>query len=245
MAFTPHKVDEIPNVMIHTHGVSSPSALGLAGGHPGVTNYLLIKRNSNLAAVFRRGIVPGELTELEGETVERPPPFIYTQLKNGDVFECGGGGGGGYGDPIARAPELVLQDVQNGNISSNEAKTRYGVLMNAAGSAVDSVATPAERDRIRNARQDASRAALLTESEDSFAVGIDRKIRVRCRCDEGLPAVPASETASLPARDIRFDAEVFASAQGVHKSDYVIRESFCPVCWSLAHTQVLVPHVEP
>jgi N-methylhydantoinase B len=238
MAFTPHKVDEIPNVMIHTHGVSSPSALGLAGGHPGVTNYLSIKRNSNIEAVFRHGRIPGELTELEGDTVERPPPFIYTRLGKGDIFECGGGGGGGYGDPIDRAPERVLLDVQKGLVSREGARAGYGVVIDTDMSAFDSAETLAARNAIRDARQRADRNAPRRSLTPDH-IASDQGSSALCRC--GKIAV----SHGLPARDTAYEAEVFTSGQTVRTSPYVIRESFCPTCWSVVDTRVSVSQVEP
>ncbi|MDO8941709.1 MAG: hypothetical protein Q7U75_00920, partial [Desulfobacterales bacterium] len=40
-------------------------------------------------------------------------------------------GGGGYGSPYLRDPELVRSDVANGYISIERAKTEYGVSVDA------------------------------------------------------------------------------------------------------------------
>ncbi len=153
MAFTPHKVDRIDNVMIHTHGVGAPSALGLAGGHPGVTNTLVIKRNSNLETLFARGEMPGSLEALDGDAIEHPAPFTYTDLKRSDVFECSGGGGGGFGDPLNRDPEAVGRDIQKGLLSLASASADYGVVVD--GVVVDVKATD---DLRRNAKDERSKA---------------------------------------------------------------------------------------
>jgi N-methylhydantoinase B len=222
MAFMPHDVDEIPNVMIHTHGVSSPSALGLAGGYPAALNHLSIKRNTNIAELFGRGVLPAEIDAVGGDSTELPPPFAYTRLKKGDVFECAGGGGGGYGDPIERAPENVLHDVQNGIVSLEAAKAQYGVVI-GANSAVDAVATVAERARIRLSRQHT--AGTTT-----------RHSVISCRCGQA--------GSSLRSRDVAFQAEAFSVDRQVHTSAYVIHEIFCPACWSVLETRVSVPRVE-
>jgi N-methylhydantoinase B len=219
MAFTPHDVDEIANVMIHTHGVSSPSALGLAGGYPAVLNHLAIKRKSNIAELFRKGIVPAELSEIQGEKVELPPPFTYTRLRKGDVFECAGGGGGGYGDPIERAPESVLRDVTNGVVSRESARLHYGVVVG------DAKATASQRATMRQARQDTSRAV-------ASAVAGSRQ----CRCGKSL--------GKLSARDISYEAEAYSEGSKVHTASYVINETFCPACWAVLETRISVPQVE-
>lgn len=49
------------------------------------------------------------------------------------------GGGGGWGDPLARDPELVLRDVIEGHVSVEGAREGYGVVI--ANGAVDAAAT--------------------------------------------------------------------------------------------------------
>jgi N-methylhydantoinase B len=43
------------------------------------------------------------------------------------------GGGGGYGDPLLRAPALVAADVENGYVSRAAARDRYGVVLDESG----------------------------------------------------------------------------------------------------------------
>jgi N-methylhydantoinase B len=48
-----------------------------------------------------------------------------------------GGGGGGWGDPLARTPEAVLGDVKAGYVSADAALNDYGVSVDlATGSAI-------------------------------------------------------------------------------------------------------------
>ncbi len=42
-------------------------------------------------------------------------------------------GGGGYGDPLARPPERVLQDVVDGYVSIEAAEREYGVAVRFLG----------------------------------------------------------------------------------------------------------------
>jgi N-methylhydantoinase B len=228
MAFTPHDVDEIPNVMIHTHGVSSPSALGLAGGYPAVLNHLAIKRKSNIAELFKRGEMPAEVTDVQGDAIELPPPFTYTRLKKGDVFECAGGGGGGYGDPIDRAPEAVVRDVKNGLVSPEAAKTHYGVVLDSKNQA-DVAGTAQQRTTMRRARQDTSRVI------SNAAVGLLGN-GMSCRCGQSL--------GKLSARDITYEAQAYTEKKKVHTASYVIKEAFCPSCWTVVETRISVPQVE-
>jgi N-methylhydantoinase B len=244
MAFTPHKVDEIPNVMIHAHGVSLPSAIGLAGGSPGVTNYLVIKRGSNLQALFDRGMIPTELAELQGTVLERPPPFTYTHLKKGDVFECGGGGGGGFGDPTDRPPELVLIDVQKGLVSAQAARTNYGLVLSPDRSTADLDATVCEREEIRNARRRGSAESQSLAAKDAEHYVTARGWGCVCRCGEAAGGARGA-TLSLRARDTAHEVQVVATPQNVEASRYIIHETLCEVCGSIVDARVSVPHAQP
>jgi len=42
-------------------------------------------------------------------------------------------GGGGWGNPLERPPEWVLDDVENGLVSIEAAKSEYGVILNETG----------------------------------------------------------------------------------------------------------------
>src|SRR4029079_11041149 len=59
-------------------------------------------------------------------------------------------GAGGWGDPLERDPQLVLRDVFRDLVSSEVARSDYGVVVD--GTAVDIAATEAERGRLREAR---------------------------------------------------------------------------------------------
>lgn len=73
-------------------------------------------------------------------------------LKNGDVTSFQTGGGGGYGSPLEREPNLVLQDVLNGYVSLRSAEDDYGVVINTQEMKVDSQATQRLRDQKKASR---------------------------------------------------------------------------------------------
>ncbi len=56
-------------------------------------------------------------------------PYGLTQLKPGDVVTIDAPGGGGYGNPLERDPELVVNDVIEGYISIESARKDYGVAV--------------------------------------------------------------------------------------------------------------------
>ncbi|MDC0033349.1 hydantoinase B/oxoprolinase family protein, partial [Alphaproteobacteria bacterium] len=55
---------------------------------------------------------------------------VFTaQLKAGDLFRIGAGGGGGFGPPWQRPPEMVLEDVRQGYVSLESARSNYGIVL--------------------------------------------------------------------------------------------------------------------
>lgn len=96
---------------------------GLAGGQPGGAsrNMLVVNGESR--------VLPGKVTmALMAETV-----IQHEQA-----------GGGGFGNPLERDPDLVREDVIDDKISRGLALRAYGVVINAEGE-IDSIATRAAR----------------------------------------------------------------------------------------------------
>jgi N-methylhydantoinase B len=63
------------------------------------------------------------------------------RLKKGDVISWELAGGGGWGDPYQRDPERVRQDVVNGYVSLEAARTDYGVAIDPETMTIDNAAT--------------------------------------------------------------------------------------------------------
>ena len=78
------------------------------------------------------GGLPGGLNEIEvrrGNAVERPPHLSKGEgyvLQPGDVVQVRTPGGGGLGDPRARARARVAQDLRRGYLTEEEAARDYG-----------------------------------------------------------------------------------------------------------------------
>ncbi len=72
-----------------------------------------------------------------------PSKVPHTVTRAGDRFVCVGPAGGGYGDPLARDPDLVLDDVLDGFISADTALRDYKVVIRDG--AIDRPATEALR----------------------------------------------------------------------------------------------------
>ena len=70
-------------------------------------------------------------------------------LYAGDEIGYESAGGGGYGDPLERAPELVLQDVLDERVSYETAEQVYGVSIDRKTNTVDDAVTIVTRVDLR------------------------------------------------------------------------------------------------
>ena len=70
----------------------------------------------------------GILIRKTGEKEEIPSKKDFV-LNEGDEIHFVTPGGGGYGDPLERKPELVLKDVLNGRVTIKAAVNNYGVII--------------------------------------------------------------------------------------------------------------------
>jgi N-methylhydantoinase B len=70
------------------------------------------------------------LIRADGQAMKLPSKCTV-EIHHGDTLMILTPGGGGYGDPMERAPELVLRDVVNGLVSPDEARRSYGVTVDA------------------------------------------------------------------------------------------------------------------
>jgi N-methylhydantoinase B len=75
-------------------------------------------------------------------------------MEAGDVVQYDYGGGGGWGDPLDRDPQAVLDDVLDEYVSVDGAERDYGVVLTGSLEdltlAVDEEATVALRDGRRS-----------------------------------------------------------------------------------------------
>ena len=107
------------------HGRVGPQ--GALGGQDGLPNAVTVYRNGEK-------YVPEHLSK------DQDIP-----IAPGDVVAVGTPGGGGFGDPQKRPPELVLQDVRRGYYTMEEARDMFGVVLSSDLTSVDGPATHALR----------------------------------------------------------------------------------------------------
>jgi N-methylhydantoinase B len=93
--------------------------------------------------------VPNRIVLNPGTDREVVQGGSYNLLDTGDVLVNDTGGGGGFGDPLSRAPERVAHDVRNGFVSVASAAAHYGVAVDAVTFEVDAVETARLREGTR------------------------------------------------------------------------------------------------
>jgi N-methylhydantoinase B len=119
-----------------------------------------------------------------------PSKCDHVEVEPGDVLHFITWGGGGWGDPAERDPEMVLQDVRRGLVTVEGARA-YGVVV--------------ADDRIDEAATSRLRGQLLTgrEPAPTFSHGGSiEELRSRCMDETGLPA-PADPGRSASSPVVR------------------------------------------
>jgi N-methylhydantoinase B len=80
-------------------------------------------------------------------------PTNAMTLQSGDTYRHVMAGGGGFGNPLTREPERVLEDVLDERITVDHARDAYGVIIAPDGT-IDHAATGALRGRMHDAHCD-------------------------------------------------------------------------------------------
>jgi hypothetical protein len=136
------------------------------GGYGCGTYPLAMVKGVNVYDAIRKD---GSKFDLSMEKVMNEQPFEggkYTTshmglqfdvAKDGELYMISQGAGGGYGDPIERDPEAVIQDAELGRISVKVARDLFGVVYDEATFRLDAEATAelrgqARKDRLKRGR---------------------------------------------------------------------------------------------
>ncbi len=130
-------------IQILSYGIRQDSGgAGKYRGGNGTFREYLILADSDLFLWFERskttgwGIFGGASGAAPNVTVKRPDEEQLEFLKVNGIRVCEGtvihsltGGGGGYGNPLERAPEAVREDVIDRYVSLDYARSAYGVVL--------------------------------------------------------------------------------------------------------------------
>jgi len=164
--------------VIGEHAIIPP--FGLVGGGVGTVNQWSILTD--------QGASP--LSSFGGKASGRPVPY-------GAVIRLITAGGGGFGDPLERDPELVAAEVRTGYVSVGAASSSYGVMLSEQGT-VDLAATRDLRSTIRSNR---IRLRVEVMERDEFGGGLHvARVNDALAARVGPHAEIIAETHAAPVR---------------------------------------------
>jgi len=171
-----------------TYSVLSDRAVippfGILGGAAAAAVQVSIKREGSETGLATPGKATGML------------------LREGDVLVMQSAGGGGFGDPLSRAPALVERDVASGYVSAGRARTEYGVVIG------DEKATAALRRRMN---EEIFSLEVVSDETDPYE-GIRGRHRVlRLHPSSGLKASQLVELLGRHPAPLRAWAKLDAS----------------------------------
>lgn len=109
----------------------------------------------------------------------------HIKVKKGDLLEWITWGGGGWGDPLERDPELVALEVVRRLVTPDGAR-RYGVIVDP-NLIVDTERTAGLREEMRKARQQEEHSAGLGKREIFNRGGSWEELKAHCLEETGLP----------------------------------------------------------
>lgn len=221
----PHGTDRPIEAMSFGQGLQHPVAAGVAGGEYGAQSVL--------------AILPTAGTEI---AVEQPMPVRSFPIAGGQVHLAVSQGGGGVGDPLARDPGEVRDDVVTGHVSVAGALRDYGVVV--LDGAVDEQGTEAARAARRRERIGrAPRAPLAARRGRPLAAALDLVDgRVCCaRCGADLCAAEENPYDVLvPGERAIPDRSPFGVRYpGCER--FVMRHFWCPGCAAQVDVQLARP----
>jgi N-methylhydantoinase B len=159
------------------YGGVAQGGFGLCGGYPtgiGATR-VMIEAGLEMLDRVRAGELPTGRAMRAGEWGKSFLPAGVPEripLPEGSLLVDYVAGGGGFGDPVDRAPAAVLKDFSRGWVSREIAERIYGVILNGDATAVDLAGTEARRRALREERKrDGSPVSGKTSSFSATANG--------------------------------------------------------------------------
>lgn len=229
-------------VGLSAKGVAVPMSSGIFGGYPGCTNGLELFRDADIGSLPESY---DDLTGSESHTVQ----WGEFEVGPGDVLYVRFMGGGGYGDPIDREPQLTARDVAAGLVSKRAAHDIYGVVLANTGE-VNEVATTERRLQIRAQRIDGNVPAELNNRQavpdSGRPIGADLQQvpdgAQCCWCGHTFPSTRGHWKDQAARRE---DDTLAAGRFRESVTDMVLRQLFCPTCATLLDSEIALADDSP
>lgn len=124
-------------------GIIPELSIGMMGGYPSPGATVAVAQGTNVQELFKEGISPTTLQEMvelaEDDTLKTESLKVWksdapqTHLKQDDLWAQMADTGGGWGDPLERDPQAVVQDANSGSINVPFSEEMHGVVLNNIG----------------------------------------------------------------------------------------------------------------
>jgi N-methylhydantoinase B len=245
------------------HGI--PGGWGLFGGYPaGIGGDKCRVDPDDLEGKFGQSRYPVDLISApDWGKVNAPdlPPLKRMPLPEGCLVFDPVMVGSGFGDPLDRDPQNVLQDLFDGAISRKFVQKVYGVVLNAAGDQVELGATQKLRGTLRAERlaqakpvsEGSERASpppsnskpvmRIHDCLDVVQHGGDFSIACR-KCNQDFGPATGNYKAAAVYRKVDKDQLTELPPPNGRHSMGVYVEYYCPGCGTLLDVETACPSVE-
>ncbi len=245
------------------HGI--PGGWGLFGGYPagiGGDKYRLDA--DDLGGQFSKSRYPVELAAAsEWGTVNAPdlPPLKRLDVPEGSILVDPVMVGSGYGDPLDRDPNAVLNDLMNQAVSRKFARKLYGVVIDEKGQAVDAAKTDELRETMRAERLVQAKPVNPERKQRKLTANLAKTVMrihecldiveqaegfaVACRkCGQGFGPADRNYKDACLCRIVDKDDLTELPPPSGRRSLGRYVEYFCPGCATLLDVETAVPYVE-
>jgi N-methylhydantoinase B len=232
------------SVVLYGKGVRAPHSTGIFGGYPGCNvDYIIFRESLD----WEKGSFPIDLASSSGKKVEHVQWGVF-DLQDGDLLYIRFMGGGGYGDPVDRDPELVLQDVLRGLVSRGCAANIYGVVINEDKQEVDIGKTKKKRISIRQKRLEPKNlnvSGWKKDIQDSDCpiseylqlMEANGRRFVQCKwCGEAICKEGQNWKDNVPKKEFPVSKAGPFRARG---DQFLLQEFYCASCATLLDIEVL------
>ncbi|MBI4334724.1 MAG: hydantoinase B/oxoprolinase family protein [Chloroflexi bacterium] len=243
-AITPHggASDSCKASLYPGKGIRCPHGSGIFGGYPGCHTGSVVLRDGNISE-FPDGLPATSAAKQENIG------WGIVELNRNDILYLRMTGGGGYGDPLERNPELVLRDVLSGLVSVQVASDVYGVIVDAGSETVNLAATNRRKQALRRRRLGGKHIAIEMATRAQVPrtasrineylqiAGSGKRAFVQCTwCGLKICAAGANwKEHAITWKSLPEVAGPLRDSQGL----FLLMKFFCPQCGTLLDIDVV------
>ena len=218
--------------------------VGISGGYPSISTEYLAFRQSNAEEL------PDTFASSTGKTEDIRA--TSTEIQGNEIMYLRQDGGGGFGDPLQRDPDAVLDDVVKNLVTNESAREIYGVVIDTG--TIDLEAT--ERLRLQHRENRIDRELEIDVSARSDVVrtpfriseylqqaDVDDETIIQCTwCGGKVCAVEENWKDRAVSRK---SASSSAGAYRYNSDEFSLQEYFCPDCATVLDVEVVAGNDPP